>query len=68
MAYVIKPSAFSHGYSIFRVEIVDGIRVERYIADALSLAEAHLLCPNATFIACPVEASRMKPSQYSKAI
>ena len=55
MTYVVKPSTFGIGYSVFRLEAKDGQRVEIYVADVTSPAEAEallggdnvtILCPN----------------------
>lgn len=56
MTYVIEPSTFGIGYSIFRVDTVDGKDVKVYIADVPTVAEAGIYCPNAVEIICPAEA------------
>ena len=53
MTYVIEPSTFGIGYSIFRLEVKDGKRIKRYLADAYSVAEAKALCPGAETIVSP---------------
>lgn len=64
MAYIIKPSTFGVGYSIFRLEVKDGKRVEIYLADATSISEAKALCPNATSVFCP-SLERTEIAKYS---
>ena len=55
MTYVIEASSFGIGYSIFRMEMVDGQRIKRYIADVPTVAEGKILCVNAVEIICPSE-------------
>lgn len=58
MTYLIEASTFSGGYSIFRLEVIDGERVKRYLTDARTLAEARALCPGASEILIPEEINR----------
>ena len=64
MTYVIEPSAFGVGYSIFRVEVIDGERVKRYIADVDSVVEARSLCPDAEDVYSP-DGEYSKPWQLN---
>ena len=52
MTYVITPSTFGIGYSIFRLEVEDGNEVRVYLTDANSVSEARMLCPGATEVIC----------------
>ncbi len=56
MTYIIKPSTFGVGYSIFRQEVdAKGQRIERYLTDATTLTEAKAMCPDAAVLVCPAE-------------
>ena len=45
MTFIIEPSTFGIGYSIFRMKIVDGKEVKVYVAEARTVAEAKGLVP-----------------------
>jgi len=61
MTYVIEPSAFGFGYSIFKIRDVDGNRIKHYLTDALNLVEARALCPDAVSIVCYAELGERIP-------
>lgn len=65
MTYVIEPSTFGIGYSIFRLEVKDGKRVKIYLADAPTISEARQLCPGAAHIFCPSMERAETNKQYS---
>ena len=45
MTYIVKDSAFSIGFAIYRLEEnVDGTHTEVYLADVKSVEEARTLC------------------------
>ena len=60
MTYVIEPSSFGIGYSIFRLDDKGGDTIKTYIADAVSVKEAKTLCPGATSIVHPAEDNSTK--------
>ena len=53
MTYVIEPSTFGIGYSIFRLDIINGKHVKAYLADVPTVAEGKALCVNAIDIFSP---------------
>jgi len=57
MTYVIEPSTFGIGYSIFLLKVVDGATVKTYVADVPTVEEGRTLCVGATEIICTAEES-----------
>jgi hypothetical protein len=54
MTYVVEPSSFGIGYSIFRLEVKDGNEVKTYVADvdSVDMAVTMLGGDNVTIL-CP---------------
>jgi len=56
MSYVVKPSTFGVGYSIFRLEVTEtGERVESYLGETPSVEVAKIMYPGAKIFVCPTE-------------
>lgn len=55
MTYVVEPSTFGVGYSIFRIKTKDGVDQKIYLIDVPSEAEARKLCPGAIVNTVPGE-------------